>query len=151
MRLEDDPSLLRSGDWQRETLAHAKELEESVQALYGLDAVASDALREVDVLNQAHAKALLEGAADLTLWIEEELEPEVALEVYEAEGKHPLVVFAAFFSPAYPIRSMHSTLPYGNTWPSLAVGITLTAASFWSTARWPGLRSSGGTPMPALR
>ena len=97
MRLEDDPSILRNGDWQRETLAHVEELEESVQALYGLAAVASDALREVDALNQAHAKALLDGAADLTLWIEEELEPEVAVEVYEAEGKHPLIVFAAFF------------------------------------------------------
>ena len=97
MRLEDDPSILHSGDWQQETLAHVEELEESVQALYGLAAVASDALREVDVLNQAHAKALLEGVADLTLWIEEELEPGVAVEAYEAEGKHPLIVFSGFF------------------------------------------------------
>ena len=101
MRLEDDLSILRSGDWQRETLAHVEELEESVQALYGLTAVASDALREVDAFNQANAKALLEGAADLALWIEEELDPEMAVEAYEAEGKRPLTIFSAFFSQAF--------------------------------------------------
>ena len=111
MRLEDDASILRSGDWQRETLAHVEELEESVQALYGLAAVASDALREVDALNHAHAKALLDGAADLTLWIEEELDPEVAVEVYEAEGKQPLIVFAAFFPDIFDTgHAFHTAL-----------------------------------------